>query len=161
MAICKPSYRVPNKMQIETCGEEKFSVLLFTNKVLLATCGDQEHHAGAASALSDSSPKSPVSLFCKPASCSWRVKEKKKKKTPKKFLWQTRRNSKSPKTNENLKSMIIVNGSRMHNLKVAGQVLLRGLTEDYSPGDSLSDSCSKELREAPGYIRFFCWKKEI
>lgn len=50
-------------MQIETWGEEKFSALLFTNKVLRATCGDQERHAEAASALSDSSPKSPASSF--------------------------------------------------------------------------------------------------
>lgn len=63
MAICKPSYWVSNKMQIETWGEEKFSALLFTNKVLRATCGDQERHAEAASALSDSSPKSPASSF--------------------------------------------------------------------------------------------------
>lgn len=34
MAIRKPSYWVPNKMQIETRGGEKLSVLLFTNKVL-------------------------------------------------------------------------------------------------------------------------------
>ena len=63
MAICKPSYWVPNKMRIKTWGEEKFSVLLLTNKVLCATCGDQEHHAGAASALSDSSSKSRASSF--------------------------------------------------------------------------------------------------
>lgn len=40
-----------------------------------ATHGDQAPHAEAASALSDSSLKNPASLFCKPASCSWRVQK--------------------------------------------------------------------------------------
>ena len=61
--MCKPSYWVPNKMQIGTWGEERFSALPFTNKVFRATCGDQERHAEAASALSDSSPKNPASSF--------------------------------------------------------------------------------------------------
>lgn len=63
MSIYKPSYWVPNKMQIETWGEEKGSVLPFTNKMFPCYCGDQEPHAEAASALSDSSPKKPASPF--------------------------------------------------------------------------------------------------
>lgn len=60
-----------------------------------ATHGDQEPHAEAASALSDSSPKNPASPFYKPASCSWRVQKETCFKG-KKFLWHVRRDSKSP-----------------------------------------------------------------
>ena len=44
----------------------------------------------------------------------------------------------------------------MHNLKVEDDVLLRGHTEDLSPGDKLSDSYERLFQrskgEKPGYI---------
>ena len=121
MAICKPTYWVPNKMQIKTWGEEKFSVLLFTNKVLCATCGDQEHHAGAASALSDSSSKSPASSFLQASklfleSTKRNLLQKKKKK---KGFSDKREKIQNQLKNHSSKSMIVVDGRKTHNLKSA------------------------------------------
>ena len=50
----------------------------------------------------------------------------------------------------------------MHNLQVENYVLLNGLTEDLSPGYSLSAlrDCSKEVREEPGYIGVLLLIKE-
>ena len=120
MAICKRSYWVPNKMQIKTWGEEKFSVLLFTNKVLCATCGDQEHHAGAASALSDSSSKSPASSFLQASklfleSTKRNLLQEKKKKG----FSDKREEIQNQLKNQNLKSTIVVDGRKTHNLKSA------------------------------------------
>lgn len=45
---------------------------------------------------------------------------------------------------------------KMHNLKVENDVLLRGHTEDLSPGDKLSDSFESLFQrskgEKPGYL---------
>ena len=45
----------------------------------------------------------------------------------------------------------------MHNLKAESCVLSGRLSEDSSPGSSLSalKDCSKEVREEPGYLRVF------
>lgn len=108
MAICKPSYWVPNKMQIETWGEEKFSVLLFTNKVL--RCHLQGWGAPCWGCICSfwQLPKEPCFLFF--ASQQAVPGEYKRKpaagEKKKKFLWQARRNSKSPEKNQKLNSMI-------------------------------------------------------
>lgn len=49
------------------------------------------------------------------------------------------------------KSLIpLLTEKKMHDLKAESYVLFRGLTEDLSPGDSLS-GVSKGVREGPGY----------
>ena len=119
MVICKPSYWVPNKMQIKTWGEEKFSVLLFTNKVLCATCGDQEHHAGAASALSDSSSKSPASSFLQASKLFLESTKRNLLQKKKKGFSDKREKIQNQLKNQNSKSMIVVDGRKTHNLKSA------------------------------------------
>ena len=52
-----------------------------------------------------------------------------------------------------------VDWRKTYNLKVVSYVLFGDLTEDYSPGDSLSDS-SEEVREESGYIGVFLLKKQ-
>ena len=51
-----------------------------------------------------------------------------------------------------------VDWRKTYNLKVVSYVLFGDLTEDYSPGDSLSDS-SEEVREESGYIGVFFAEK--
>ena len=46
---------------------------------------------------------------------------------------------------------------KKHNLKAENYVLFSRLTEDLSPGASLSDS-SKEVRQEPEYIGVFATK---
>ena len=118
MAICKPSYWVPNKMRIKTWGEEKFPVLLLTNKVFCATCGDQEHHAGAASALSDSSSTSCAASFLQ-ASKLFLESTKRNLLQEKKGFSDKREEIQNQLKNQNLKPMIIVDGRKTHNLKSA------------------------------------------
>ena len=51
----------------------------------------------------------------------------------------------------------------MYNLTVMSEVLSGDLTEDYSPGNSLSilRKWSEGVKEEPGYIRVFGTKKKI
>ena len=56
------------------------------------------------------------------------------------------------------------NHKNSHNLKVASYVLFRDLSEDYSPGDSLSESSEEMFQRGEGgatIYRSFCWKKNI
>lgn len=56
-----------------------------------------------------------------------------------------------------------VNWRKMHNLKVVSWILFGDHTGDYSLGHSLSAwrNFSKEVREEPGYMEIFGWKKKI
>lgn len=56
----------------------------------------------------------------------------------------------------------LVNWRKMHNLKVVSWILFGDHTGDYSLGHSLSAwrNFSKEVREEPGYMEIFGWKKK-
>ena len=73
-------------------------------------------------------------LFCKPASCSWRVQKetccKKKKKKKKRFLWQERKNSKSTKKSK----LKIYDSCRQKKNTQSKKCKFGDMTEDYSPG---------------------------
>ena len=145
MAICKRSYWVPNKMQIKTWGEEKFSVLLFTNKVLCATCGDQEHHAGAASARSDSSSKSPASSFLQASKLFLESTKRNLLQEKKKKVSLTSENSKSTKKSKPK----IYDSCRWKKNTQPKKCKFGDVTEDHSPG------------RKPGIYspRLSCWLK--
>ena len=53
----------------------------------------------------------------------------------------------------------------MHNVHIVSSVLFQDLTEDCSPGDSLSDYSEKLLQRGKGgariYMNFFCWEKHV
>ena len=58
-------------------------------------------------------------LFCKPASCSWRVQKETCCRKKKKGFSDKREEIQNQLKNQNLKSMIIVDGRKTHNLKSA------------------------------------------
>lgn len=154
MVICKPSYWVPNKMQIETRGAEKFSVLLFANKVLCAACRDQECHAEDASALSDSSPTSPASSFLQ-ASKLFLESTKRNLQQKNKFLWQARRNSKSK---INLEAEIFNSKTQAHafNKRIPFQLGVGWSTNSLTIGTE-----SVDVREVTRLGMVGNWRKHV
>lgn len=86
-------------------------------------------------------------LFCKPASCSWRVQKETccRKKKKKRFLWQARRNSKSTKKSKPK----IYDSCRWKKNTQPKKCKFGDVTEDHSPG------------RKPGVYspRLSCWLK--
>ena len=54
-----------------------------------------------------------------------------------------------------MKEYAVVNGRKIHSLKVVSYLLFRHLTEECGPGDSLSESSEELLQRGKGGARIY------